>query len=58
LLDIEREHQARQWAALEALMHLIPPGGDVSEVVYLPRPLALRAARLALDCGWFCAAPD
>jgi hypothetical protein len=58
LLDIEREHRARQWAALEALLPLIPSGGDVSELVYLPRPLALRAARLVLHCCWFCAAPD
>lgn len=57
LLDLEREAEwkarRRQWAALEALLPLIPPGGDVSEIVFLPRDHALRAARLALRCGWF-----
>lgn len=65
LLDLERyterQRVQRQWVALEALLPLIPPGGDVSEVVYLPRSLAVRAARLALACGWFfgeAAGPD
>jgi predicted lipid carrier protein YhbT len=53
LLDVEHECKARQWAALEALLPLIPPGGDEREVVYLPRRQALRAVRLTIECGWF-----
>lgn len=53
ILEAEHELRRRQWAALEALLPLIPPGGDESEVVYLPRPLALRAVLLARACGWF-----
>jgi|GEM_PF-6439567 len=57
LLDLERYVESkrvkRQWEALEELLPLIPPGGNLSEVVYLPRSLAVRAARLALRCGWF-----
>jgi hypothetical protein len=57
LLDLERfvesKRVERQWEALEELLPLVPPGGDVREVVYLPADLAVRAARLALRCGWF-----
>jgi hypothetical protein len=53
LLEVEHYCRERQWEALEALLPLIPPGGDVSEVVHLPRPLAVRATHLAMRCGWF-----
>lgn len=58
MLDVERSHREKQWAALEALLPLIPPGGDVSEVIYLPRHHAVRALRLLFDCGWWWDAHD
>lgn len=59
LLDAERERRARQWAALERLLPMIPPGGGIlEEVVHLPRKRAAQAAGLALDCGWFWPGPD
>lgn len=58
MLDVERSHREKQWAALEALLPLIPPGGDVSEVIHLPRPNAVRALRLLFACGWWWDAHD
>ena len=53
MLDVERSRRGKVWAALEALLPLIPPGGDVSELIYLPANLRAKALRLAMDCGWF-----
>lgn len=53
LLEAACEIDIRRWAALEALLPLIPPGGDESDTVHLPRHQAIRAAVHARVCGWF-----
>jgi hypothetical protein len=58
LLRAERERRDRQWHALGQLLALVPPGGDLDEVIHL-RAADLRAAVLAaIDCGWFAPAPE
>lgn len=57
VLDAERELRARRWAALEALLPMVPPGGDVDEVLYLRSPDNRRAILLMLDVGWFWPVP-
>jgi hypothetical protein len=55
---VERERRDRQWEALSQLLALVPPGGDLDEVIHL-RAADLRAAVLAaIDCGWFAPAPE
>jgi hypothetical protein len=53
LLSAGYEITDRRWRALEALLALIPPGGDESETAFLPRGDAVRAAVCARACGWF-----
>jgi len=52
LLESERERRQREWVAVEALLPLIPPGGNEGDVSYLPRAVAARAVRLVFACVW------
>jgi hypothetical protein len=58
LLQAERERLARAWSGLEQLLALVPPGGSLDEVIYLPAVEMRRALLAAYDCGWLRDAPS
>lgn len=59
LIVLDAELRDRQWRALERLLALIPPhGGELRDVLHLPRPQMAQAVRAWMGCGWWSEAPE
>jgi hypothetical protein len=52
LLKVEHEALAEEFRQLERLLSLIPPGGEIGEIVFLPWPKMSPAMRSALALRW------